>query len=305
MPASHIGVCLCTFRRPRLLRRLLERLSLQQTGNGTLAHSCVVVDNDDAHSAAEVVQEFQRSRKLAVTYESETARNFAVVRNRAVQSAQGDFIAFIDDDEIPGEDWLLRLLETVHHHDCDGALGPVRPYFETPAPRWLDRSGLCERPAHPTGMMLHWSQMRTGNALLRRDIFEPGGIWFDPAFRTGGEDVDFFKRAQAAGRRFVWCEEAPAYELVPPERMRLAYHLRRALLQGVISLKYELGRGRPVDRTLVGLKSATALIVYTLALPFLLCAGFHRFVRCLVKACHHLGRFSALCGLPIIQERKL
>jgi hypothetical protein len=152
-------------------------------------------------------------------------------------------------------------------------------------------------------MILNWNQTRSGNVLLKRDIFEPGGIWFDPVFRTGGEDVDFFKRAMAAGKRFVWCEEAPAYELVPPERMRFSYYLRRALLLGTISLKHGPRCNSFADRALIACKSVAALAAYTLALPFLLLGGTRLWVRYLVKICHHLGRFTALCGTPIISER--
>jgi len=301
----HICVCICTYRRPELLTRLLARLPELQRGAGLFTVSCVVIDNDENGSAAAVVSSFQNSGKLEISYQREPERNFASVRNRAVRAAGGNYIAFIDDDEIPEREWLLQLLETCRRHDCAGALGPVRPYFDERPPRWLEKSKLCDRPVHLTGMILDWQQTRTGNVLLRRDIFEPGGIWFDPVYRTGGEDVDFFKRAIASGRKFVWCEEAPAYELVPLERMRLAYHLRRALLQGAISLKYGLGQNRLADRVQVGLKSFLALVIYTLALPFLLLGGFRPFIHCLVKWCHHLGRFSALCGRPVLRERKL
>ncbi len=301
----HVCVCICTFRRPTLLFRLLARLRELQRGEKRFSLSCVVIDNDDQGSAAKVVSSFQNAGGLNFTYQCERERNFAVVRNRAVRAAGSDYIAFIDDDEIPEKDWLLRLMETCERYKSDGALGPVRPYFEQKTPRWLEKSGLCHRPVHPTGLVLDWRQTRSGNVLLKCDIFEPGGIWFDPAYRTGGEDVDFFKRAIAAGRKFVWCEEAPAYELVPAERMRLAYHLRRALLQGVISFNYELAQNRLSARARVGLKSFVALVIYALALPFLLLGGFGPFIRCLVKGCHHLGRFSACCGRPVIRERKL
>jgi len=299
----HICVCICTFRRPELLTRLLTRILELNLGVNSFTVSCVVVDNDDLGSAAGVVEDF--TDKLQIRYERELERNFASVRNRAVKAAAGDYIGFIDDDEIPDPMWLLRLLETCRQHNCAGALGPVRPYFDDKPPRWLEKSRLCDRPVHPTGLILNWQQTRTGNCLLGREIFEPGGIWFDTAYRTGGEDVDFFKRAIASGRKFVWCEEAPAYELVPPERMRLAYHLRRALLQGGISLKYGLAKNSFADRFRTGLKSLVAIIVYTLALPFLLLGGYLPFINCLVKLCHHLGRFFALCGKPLLAERKL
>lgn len=287
-----------------LLSRLLNRLLEQQTDDA-FTFSCIVIDNDQKRSAEKTVGVFQELQKLEFIYDCEPERNFAVVRNRAIQKSRGDFIAFIDDDEVPEKDWLLKLLQTCDQFKCDGVLGPVRPYFENEPPRWLDRSGLCHRPIHPTGLILNWEQTRSGNCLLRRNIFFENGIQFDPAYRTGGEDVDFFKRAIGAGKKFVWCEEAPAYELVPPERMRVTYYLRRALLQGTISLKYALGKNHIADRAKIILKSGAALVIYTLALPFLFISGTHRFVRCLVKACHHLGRLSALCGMPIIHERKL
>jgi succinoglycan biosynthesis protein ExoM len=287
-----------------LLSRLLNRLLEQQTDDA-FTFSCIVIDNDQKRSAEKTVGVFQGLQKLEFIYDCEPERNFAVVRNRAIQKSRGDFIAFIDDDEVPEKDWLLKLLQTCDQFKCDGVLGPVRPYFENEPPRWLDRSGLCHRPIHPTGLILNWEQTRSGNCLLRRNIFFENGIQFDPAYRTGGEDVDFFKRAIGTGKKFVWCEEAPAYELVPPERMRVTYYLRRALLQGTISLKYALGKNHIADRAKIILKSGAALVIYTLALPFLFISGTHRFVRCLVKACHHLGRLSALCGMPIIHERKL
>jgi len=301
----HVCVCICTFKRPRLLRKLLDALPGQKQGQHPFTLSVVVVDNDAARSAETVVVESSRRHNLPVRYESQTERNFAVVRNTAVQHAEGDFIAFIDDDEYPVDTWLEQLLVTLEKHNCSAALGPVRPYFEQTVPRWLERSKLCDRPALPTGQILNWSRCRTGNVLLRRSLFSQDDIMFDPAFRTGGEDVDFFKRAHAAGHRFVWCEEAPAYELVPPERIRASYHLRRALLQGGISLGYGLGKNRLVDRIAVGLKSVVACVLYTIAIPFVTLAGRHLAMRLLVKDCHHIGRLSKLLGIPLIRERNL
>jgi succinoglycan biosynthesis protein ExoM len=100
-PVAHICVCICTFHRPVLLRRLLEALITQQAGNDAFTLSCVVVDNDPAQSAAEVVREIQQGGKLELVYECEAEKNFAAVRNQAVKHAHGDFVAFIDDDEVP------------------------------------------------------------------------------------------------------------------------------------------------------------------------------------------------------------
>ena len=73
---------------------------------------------------------------------------------------------------------------------------------------------------------------------------------FRPEFLTG-EDQDFFRRMIDRGHVFVWCDEAVAYEVVPPVRWRRTFMLRRALLRGRISLlhpTFGLPRHRQVDR---------------------------------------------------------
>ena len=301
-PIPHITICVCTFRRPDLLQRLFTALARLEDGGGRLTFSCVVVDNDPAGSARLIVEAFRASTALEVVYAVEPERGFAAVRNRTLDLARGDGIAFIDDDEAPEPTWLVRLLDTLQATGADGVLGPVRPFFPTPPPDWVLRGRLCDRPIHPTGMTMPWDKCRTGNVLFRRAIVT-GGIRFDPAFARGGEDVDFFRRACARGHRFVWCEEAAVYEVVPPERVTKAYFLRRALLQGAISLSYSLGGGGWGARARVGGVALAALVLYLLALPVLALSGFHRVMKYLIKSAHHLGRLSALCGVQLIQER--
>ena len=299
---SHITVCICTYKRPGLLRRLLEALG-QQSSQNHFTFSCAIADNDATGSAQLLVEEFRQQQKFEISYAVEPERNFASVRNRVVSLARGDLIAFIDDDEKPGAGWLLELYTAMQRFQADGVLGPVRPYFDSPPPKWLVQSRLCDRPAHPTGLELNWNQTRSGNVLLKKSLFDTDRLAFDPVYRTGGEDVDFFKRAMKIGRRFFWCEEAVAYELLPPERCRKSYFLKRALLQGRISLNYAAENMSPVARLRIGLKCAAAILGYSLLLPFLCFAGMGGLMKFLVKDCHHLGRLLALLKVPVWKER--
>ncbi len=305
MPTPHVSICICTYRRDELLRRLLAGIVKLDTQQGAFTFSVVVVDNDAAGSARAQVERFAAETAIPVAYDIEPERNFALVRNRTLSHATGEFIAFVDDDEVPVPEWLGRLLEIQTRTGADGVLGPVRPYFDSPPPAWIIRGKLCDRPVHPTEMVMQWTQCRSGNVLLKRSLFGPDALQFDPAYASGGEDVDFFKRAIRAGKRFVWCEEAPAYELVPPERIRKAYFLRRALLQGRISLKYAANRLTLLARIKIACHSLIALCIYTLMLPVLALAGFHWVMKYLIKCCHHLGRFCAIFGIQLIRERSL
>ena len=293
---DEITVCVCSYRRPELLERLLAALAVQRTA-GLFTFSCAVVDNDAAASAHTVVERLQPTFPVPIRYAVEPARNFALARNHALSLVSGKFLAFVDDDEVPREDWLMQLWRTLHQYHADAVLGPVRPYFEGQPPSWVVRSRICERPSHATGSTLHWKQTRTGNVLLRTAIVVENGVRFDPAYATGGEDVDFFRRAARAGKTFVWCEEAPVYELVPETRLRRRYYLKRAFLQGRVSLNYATERPSAIGTLRLAAKAFGAMVAYTCALPFLFLLGEHIGMKYLIKDCHHTGRLLAILGV--------
>jgi hypothetical protein len=70
--------------------------------------------------------------------------------------------------------------------------------------------------------------------------------------------------------------------------------LKRALLRGAISLVHPTAGASAVA------KSAVAVPLYLLALPFAAVLGQGRFMNCLVRLCDHLGRLLAAVGIDPI-----
>jgi len=292
---THVTVCICTFKRAELLGRLLNELVRLDTG-GQFTYSIVVVDNDQLRSAETVVSEFAKDSPISTKYFVESRQNIARARNKAVENAEGNYIAFIDDDEFPTQDWLRTLLATLNAHQVDGVLGPVKPHFDAAPPRWLVEGGFHERREDPTGKRLEWGMCRTGNVLLKRELFAE----LEPPFRPeclSGEDQDFFRRMIEKGRSFVWCNEAVVYEVVPPARWKRSFLVRRALFRGVFSLR---NHGFPARRIL---QSAVAVPAYGVALPVALVFGQAKFMNCVFKFSYHLGRLLAAVGVnPLGQQ---
>ncbi|HUK26200.1 MAG TPA: glycosyltransferase [Terriglobales bacterium] len=296
-PEHHISVCICTFKRPELLQGLLAKLEHQQTEN-LFTYSIVIADNDAACSAQPVVSVFSAASSLRVIYCVEPQQNIARVRNKAVEQADGDLIAFLDDDEFPVEDWLLRLYKTYTGFGVDGVLGPVKPHFNFDPPKWVIKGRFFERPDYPTGYRLTFSETRTGNVLFRKDIVNGSGPAFNPEFGTAGEDVDFFRRMMEKGCRFVWCTEAVAYEVVPAWRCKRSYLLKRALLRGSNFPKHPRNRLKNLAKSLV------AVPCYTLALPILALIGHHFFLAYLIKLLDHGSRLLSVLGLSVVTRRE-
>jgi succinoglycan biosynthesis protein ExoM len=292
--ANHISVCICTYKRPELLRRVLSEVGSQET-RGLFTISIVVADNDQARSGEPVVSDFVAISSIPVRYCVEPQQGIARARNRAVENSTGNFVAFIDDDEFPTKEWLQNLFITCREYNADGVLGPVKRHFDEKPPDWIAKSKFYERPDHPTGLVMEWRKCRSGNVLLKRELFAGKELAFDPQFRTG-EDQDFFRRKIAIGRTFVWCNEAIVYEVVPPIRWKRKFMLKRALLRGAMEPKVATFGIRDVARSLV------AVPVYAVALPFALLLGHHRFMSLLVRMCDHLGKLLALVGIHLVKE---
>jgi glycosyltransferase involved in cell wall biosynthesis len=296
LPLVLVSVCICTFKRPTLLLRLLNTLSLQQT-QGRFAIEIVVADNDAAASARAVVGAFAARCPWPVRYAVETQPNIALARNCAVRHARGEFIAFVDDDEFVPADWLFRLFEACESSGAAGVLGPVRPHFEATPAEWIVRGRFCERREHASGTVIDAAEGRTGNVLLRRSWFAQECAPFRAHFDNGGEDKDFFVRLAQHGAVFVWCNEAAVHEIVPRERCTRRYMLRRALLRGKNNLKLRHGRWRLIARSIV------ATPIYMLLLPPSLLLGQHVSMRLGIRLCDHAGRLLAVVGLNPVSSR--
>jgi glycosyltransferase involved in cell wall biosynthesis len=292
---THISVCVCTYKRPEFLKRLLDGLRDQET-DGLFTCSIVVVDNDHLQSAKTVVSNFADVSPVPIRYFVEPQQSICLARNRAIANAEGDFVALIDDDEFPTKRWLVTLFRCWDEFKVDGVLGPVKPHFEGNPPAWIIKGGFCERPVYPTGTVVDPNDGRTGNVLLTKRLFGDGEQPFRTQFHSGGEDTDFFIRMTERGHSFIWSEDAVVYEVVPPARWKRRFMLRKALLRGAISLKYSTFGVTEIAKSII------AVPLYSVALPGAFLFGQHRFMSLAVRLCDHFGRLLALMRIKPVSN---
>jgi len=295
---DHISICICTYKRPQFLKRLLNKLQFQRI-NG-FSYSIVVVDNDNNLSGKSVFLEVEKKYKKNIVYISEPERSISLARNAAVRNAKGKYIAFIDDDEFPDPDWLLNLYTTIQKYNVDGVLGPVIPHFENDPPSWIVRSKILERKSFKTGEVIPiFKYTRTGNVLLKRNLFKNEEDYFDKKYGLiGGGDAVFFKRMMAKGKTFVWNNEAIVYETISLERQKRSYYVKRAFTRGMGD-----AQASPSFFNHDTVKSVIAFLLYTPLLPFLLLMSHNHFMRYLIKDCDHAGKLLAYCGIKPVKER--
>lgn len=235
---TDVSIVLCTYNRPALFKAALEGC-LRQSLPGGRGYEVVVVDNSPDGNARAAVETAKARSAVPVRYVALPRPNIAEARNAGVRAAGGRYVAFVDDDEEPGAEWLRELLATAEATGADMVFGPVEPVFEAGGPPAFDPGGglyrrglnLPDRAAAAVhGEHGHASSLGavgTCNALVRRECFGDRPA-FDPAFgRTGGEDSDFFRRQIRAGRKAAWSAKAVVTEWIPEDRADLDFMVRR------------------------------------------------------------------------------
>ena len=301
-----LSICICTYKRPALLRRLLMAI-YGQTLTGTEIE-VVVVDNDSERSATAVLAEMASVFGPALNTLNLANPNISLARNAVIKAAKGDWIIMIDDDEVPQPDWLEQLMVVQKQQQADVVFAPVLPEYSEATPAWIRQGAYFDRRRLPTGTIIDHKDARSGNVLVRRSLLDSlssqqqdGQGPFDPAFgTTGGEDSMLFRQLDNMGAVMVWCDEAPAYEFIPADRATAKWLLQRSYRTGQLFIRTELAMQAGASRLRAALLlSLRACLQFLLALLFaLLLLPFKplRSFSWLRTAASQLGKLSYFWG---------
>jgi GT2 family glycosyltransferase len=209
------------------------------------------------------------------------SRGLSSARNAGVGSADGEIIAFIDDDAIADGRWLENLIQNYEDQNVIGAGGLIKPMWEKSRPFWFPEEldwivgctykGLSEQRSFVRNI--------TGcNMSFRKQALEAAGPFRSDLGRLGrkilaGEETDICIRILAAipGSKIVYDPSSIVYHTVPKRRASLRYVLERSFYEGLS--KASIAWLSPVE----GLSTEKGYLLYLMkeALPQRL-RGFYR-----------------------------
>jgi len=280
--ADRVLICIPTFQRPKMLKRLLDVIAGLETSADI---SVLVADNDVRQRAGLDLCLGLEDYRWRLTAVIAPERGIAQARNVLIEYAltsDAEFVAMIDDDEWPEKHWIDQLLKTAHATGADIVQGSV--LFGTHAD--------IRRPTGPVAMA-----QGAGNLLIRRSVLEEmTAPWFDPQFGlSGGEDRELFIRLKRAGKRFAWSDEARAHSAVPATRAGLAWLLRRSYSTGNSDMRV-LMKHHPSQIIAEMLKILASLLLSPL-LAVILAPSPNRRAIPLKKLFRAAGKLSALFGV--------
>jgi GT2 family glycosyltransferase len=234
-----LSVVVCTHDRPSDLERCLEALSAVSG-----IAEVITVDSGSEPPCRELVDRFS-ARIPRLTYVREEEPGLSRARNRGLTLAQGEIVAFVDDDAAPRRGWAEAIVARFAADPAIGCVGGAcSPDFgELPRPHWLsDRllqfAGITRfgGEAREARSSAEWP-FGANIAFRARALAEAGGF-SEKLGRTGatllsGEESAVVEAVRRAGWT-VWLEpEAIVEHTVHADRCERGYYWRRLWWAGV------------------------------------------------------------------------
>jgi succinoglycan biosynthesis protein ExoM len=296
-PQPRVLIAIPTFRRQALLSQLLCGIA-QISVPRDCAVEVLVMDNDSIPSARDLVVQAAQHFPFPLAYAHVTEPGLSSVRNFALTYARNvDFLAMIDDDEIPQRQWLVELFGVQAATAADAVIGPVPRLLPDVAPRWLRRGRFFESPTYPDRTLVRDGY--SGNCLLQMKSIERLGIAFDQTLNfAGGEDLLFFRQLVQRGGKLAYAARAVAEECVGAERANAAYILKLHFRRGnTLSLCDAYLSNAKMTLGVRALKSAVLILRGSITLiPYTLVRGLAGSITALCDVARGVGAITGILG---------
>lgn len=280
-------------RLPLVIEKLSSQINIEE-----LSWEVIVVDNNSQDETEKVIREYQKNwyQEITLRYFTEEKQGAGFARKKAVQVANSPLIGFLDDDNIPAQNWVAAAYEFAEkypkagayasqiHGDFTGELPPnfnrIKPFFaitergEKPL-LYKPKSKVIPPSAGLVVRRKAWLESVPKHCILSGR--KPGSM-------LTGEDTETISYIQQAGWE-IWYN--PAMEVIhkiPKHRLEKDY---------LISFFRGIGLSRYVTRML-GVKPWLKLLV-------LLCYSVNDFRKIL----HHLLKYNLKLQTDVVAACEL
>lgn len=231
-----ISVVVCTYNREDLITGCLDSLADQTADSSSF--EVLVIDNNSTDNTNHLVRNYSRLSNLRLI--SEPMQGLSHARNRGLQEAEGDYVAYLDDDARAESHYIQNILKLLGQFsdtvDCYG--GPILPFYTTEKPAWFKDEYETMHLHKTTGFQKFGKTFSGSNMIWRKSLLvELGG--FNPEFGMSGEkmilgeETHLFNKLWSTQKpRLYYSSDLLVYHWVPPEKMTVRYRLKRAYASG-------------------------------------------------------------------------
>ena len=218
-----ISVIMLTYNRENLVARAIESI-LRQT---FLDFEFIIVDNGSTDRSGAIADKYAaKDARIRVIHRERGS--IAAGRNTGLDAAQGEYIAFIDDDDWVEPDWLVFLLKLLTEYDADVSIaGAFDRAFD-------EKKHMSAEEAIIELMWRKKYNMAFPDKLFRQELFDELRFPEDTVY----DDIALMYRVLAEAKRGVVYHGLPKYTFFRHKSNNSAWTTHHKLLDAATLDEY-------------------------------------------------------------------
>lgn len=131
----NLSIALCTYNRSDVLPKCLESLADQSVDSELF--EVLIIDNHSTDDTKKIALNFGEKHSN-FKYIFEEKQGLSHARNRAIEEAKSEYLAYIDDDAIADKEWLEKIGSVIQNNKDIAAFGgPIYPWYNKEKPKWF------------------------------------------------------------------------------------------------------------------------------------------------------------------------
>jgi len=259
--SPYISVVICTFKRPLFLKKCIQSL----LDNTFKDYEIIIVGQGPDETPRIVINEyFKDSPQIRYVHTESVGLSHA--RNTGCNNANGEIIAFIDDDAVASPRWLEGYAEIFKNLTPVPAMvgGRIEPDWKVQRPKWYPEErqfllgiyniGDTIQPFPETDLPIG-----ANFAILKSVLEEIGGfdtrVGFDNSRKNpmiAGEDSLLALKVRDAGYSIYYQPKASILHHISSEKISRKYFLKRHFWEGVTHIVLEDCKGLATPKRMWG-----------------------------------------------------
>ncbi len=231
-----LSIIICTYNREKFLGVALESLAHQHLKKEK--YEIIVINNNSTDSTEEICKNFEKKHpELNFVYAIEQKQGLSFARNKGINLAKGNYIAYIDDDGVAEKNYAEQILNAFKKYPDFTALGgKVLPIYPTgKEPDWMSKyiQGIVSKVDYgETFHEFYKKKYPVGcNMAFRRNFFKQfGGFNTDLTIRS--DDKYIFYKLRKNNKKILYAPDIIVHHNIDAFRLTPGFIKRQSLQIG-------------------------------------------------------------------------
>ena len=232
--AVSLDVIVCTYQREDILVECIDKLLSQNYDVDQITYRVVIVNNSPESFSSETLQ-LVGHEFVDIIHEKNPGLSKA--RNKGIAFANGDWIAFLDDDALVPDDYIHKISSIIHEESWQCFGGHITSWWKYGRPAWLAED-FGSKPIISDHRISLSEQYNWGsNIIIKRSCLEKIGFFptdIGMKGKTLGYAAENIVQDNLRDNGFAigYDPDLSIEHLVLPQKLKLRWHISSAYATG-------------------------------------------------------------------------